>query len=130
MTEHSNAAIARRAMDALKAGDMTELEAVLDDHVIWHEIGSGEPILGRAAVVARMSGGNEPVTFGDARVTFEVHDIVANDDHAIVLVNASATRSGRTLDYRTAETLHFRDGRITERWALSNETAAIPAFFA
>jgi ketosteroid isomerase-like protein len=32
--------------------------------------------------------------------------------------------------YRTAEIMHFRDGKITARWAFSDDTAAINEFFA
>jgi ketosteroid isomerase-like protein len=36
--------------------------------------------------------------------------------------------SART--YRTAEIYHIRDGKVAERWAFSDDTAAITAFFA
>jgi ketosteroid isomerase-like protein len=55
---------------------------------------------------------------------------VANDDHTIALVDATATRGGKTFTYRTAEIYHIRDGKIAERWAFSDDTAAIIAFFA
>jgi len=55
---------------------------------------------------------------------------VANDDHTVVLTIATATRDGRTLEYRTAEILHIRDGKIAERWAFSDDTEAITKFFA
>jgi ketosteroid isomerase-like protein len=47
-----------------------------------------------------------------------------------VLVNATATKGGRTFTYRAAEIYHIRDGKIAERWAFSDDTAAIAAFFA
>jgi len=56
--------------------------------------------------------------------------VVANDDHAIALVQATARRGGRTLTYRTAEIFHVRDGKVTARWAFSDDTAAINEFFA
>jgi ketosteroid isomerase-like protein len=66
----------------------------------------------------------------DDMITGALHDVVANDDHAIALVDATATRSGRTFTYRTAEIFHVRNGKIVERWAFSDDTAAIIAFFA
>ena len=47
----------------------------------------------------------------------------------IALVEATAIRNGKTLTYRTAEIYHIRNGKITERWAFSDDTAAITAFF-
>jgi ketosteroid isomerase-like protein len=67
----------------------------------------------------------------DWNITTDVHDVVANDEHAVVLVAAHGTRSdGRTLDYRTTEIVHMRDGKITERWAFAEDTQAIKDFFA
>jgi ketosteroid isomerase-like protein len=66
----------------------------------------------------------------DYEITGSTHDILASDDHAVVLVNATATKGGRTFTYRAAEIYHIRDGKIAERWAFSDDTAAIAAFFA
>ena len=64
------------------------------------------------------------------RIKYAVHDVVANDDHTIALGTATATRNGKTLEYRTAEIFHIRDGKAVERWAFSDDTEAIVAFFA
>ena len=37
---------------------------------------------------------------------------------------------GQTLDYRTTEIVHVRDGKVTERWAFSDDTQKIIDFFA
>ena len=66
----------------------------------------------------------------DYEITGTLHDVIANDDHTIALVDATATRGGKTLTYRTAEIYHIRDGKVAERWAFSDDTAAITAFFA
>ena len=66
----------------------------------------------------------------DYEIMFEVHDILGNDEHVVVLGDAHGTRAGKTLDYRVAEIYHLRDGKIVERWAFSDDTAAITAFFA
>jgi hypothetical protein len=125
MAEHPNATLIRRALDSLGSGDMQGIADALSDDVVWHEIGSPEPVHGKAALAARMGDAG-----ADFTITASTHDVVANDEHAIALVNATATRGGRTLDYRTAEIFHIRDGRVVERWAFSDDTAAITAFFA
>ena len=66
----------------------------------------------------------------DYTIVATTHDILANDDHAILLADATATRGGRTLVYHVAEIYHIRDGRISERWAFSDDTEAIARFFA
>ena len=126
MAEHPNAVLARQMTDALSRGDMQALEGFLADDVIWHEIGRSEPRLGKAALRAAGPGGGTV----DYQITGTLHDVVANDDHTIALVDATATRGGKTLTYRVAEIYHIRDGKIAERWAFSDDTAAITAFFA
>ena len=101
---------------------MAVLESLLDDDIVWHEIGRAEPRRGKAELRA--------LSDVDYRITGDVHDVLATDDHVVALVNATGTRDGRTLQYRTAEIFHVRDGRITERWAFSDDTAAITEFFA
>jgi ketosteroid isomerase-like protein len=124
MSEHPNAVIARQMMDALDRGDMQALDRFIADDVVWHEIGRSEPRRGKAAL------GEAGPGAADYTITGALHDVVANDDHTIALVDATATRGGKTLKYRTAEIFHFRNGKITERWAFSDDTAAIAAFFA
>lgn len=121
-----NLAVARQVTEAFERMEMERLDELLADDVVWHEIGRAEPRRGRAALRAGAPGGG----VADFEITATAHDILASDDHAVVLVNATGTRGGRTFDYRTAEIYHIRDGRIVERWAFSDDTAAIAAFFA
>jgi ketosteroid isomerase-like protein len=124
MGEHANAALVRRMIDAMDRGDMQGASDALSDDVEWHEIGRSEAIHGKAALRDRMTGA------ADWTITGTLHDIVGSDDHTVALVEATGTRGGRTLKYRTAEIFHIRDGKIVERWAFSDDTAAITAFFA
>jgi len=128
MSEHPNATVVRRMFDALAARDMESMSDTLADDVVWHEIGNPEPVRGKAALAARFGGGGAAAP--DFTITGETHDVVANDDHTVALLTATATRAGRTLTYRVAEIYHIRDGKIIERWAFSDDTAAIAEFFA
>jgi uncharacterized protein len=121
-----SAAVARQITDAFERRDMSAIDGLMADDVVWHEIGRSEPRRGKEALRASAPGGGE----SDYTITGRTHDILASEDHAVVLVSATATRGGRTFDYRTAEIYHIRDGKVTERWAFSDDTAAIAAFFA
>ena len=123
MPDHPNAIAARQAIDAMERGDMQAMADYVADDVVWHVIGSTEPIRGKAALQAAMTG-------ADYEITSHVHDVVANDDHTIVLAENTATRGDKTLTYRTAEITHIRDGKVVERWAFSDDTQAINEFFA
>jgi ketosteroid isomerase-like protein len=127
MAEHPNAALVRHALDSLNSGDMQRLTDILADDVEWFEIGRDEPIRGRDALATRYGMGGPPPDF---EITAKLHDVVANDDHTIALVTATATRGDKTLTYRTAEIMHVKDGNVTTRWAFSDDTARINEFFA
>jgi hypothetical protein len=124
MSEHPNAALIRSALDAMNSGDMQALANAMSDDLVWHEIGATEPVHGKAALAARFAEGGP-----NFEITAELHDVVANDDHAIAMVRATAKRDGKTFTYRTAEIFHIKDGKITERWAFSDDTGAINKFF-
>lgn len=125
MDEHPNAKLVRTMLEGLNSGDMQGMVDLIADDVVWHEIGRDEPVRGKEALAARFTGPSAP----DYQITGELHDVVANDDHTIALVSATATWGGRTFNYRTAEIMHIRNGKITERWAFSDDTAAINEFF-
>jgi ketosteroid isomerase-like protein len=109
----------------MDAGDFASFADWIADDVEWWEIGATQPIRGKAALMERMQG-----LVDQGTVNIDLHDVIANDEHMVALVNANAERDGRNLSYRTAEIYHVRDGKVTHRWAFSDDTAAINAFFA
>ncbi len=78
---------------------------------------------GKQAMMEMMGG-------SDTEIRADLHDVIANDEHLVALVDATATRNGKTLKYRTAEIHHMKDGKVTHRWAFSDDTEAIVKFFA
>ena len=126
MEDHPNAALVRRSLQALTSGDTQGLVDMLDDDVEWHEIGRAEPIRGRSALAERFMG----LDGAGFEFSGDLHDVVANDEHTVALVETTAKRDGQSFTYRTAEIMHIRDGKVTARWAFSDDTAAINEFFA
>ncbi len=125
MADHPNAAKIRATADQVEqTGDMSSAFEDVSDDIVWHEIGSDEPIRGKQALMERFSGMPE-----GASIKTETHDVLANDEHAIQLVTATATMGDQQLVYRTAEIYHMKDGKITERWAFSDDTDRINKFF-
>lgn len=122
MGDHPNAALLRSGFDSFNAGDPEAFGALLADDVVWHTIG-GETMHGRDAVSSSMSG-MEGVEFEG-----KLHDVVANDDHVIGLVEAHVKVGDEEFSYRTAEIMHVEEGKVTERWAFSDDTQAILEFF-
>jgi ketosteroid isomerase-like protein len=46
----------------------------------------------------------------------ELHDVLANDRHAVALLIGSAERDGRRLEWRRVVVFHVQDGLILEQW--------------
>jgi ketosteroid isomerase-like protein len=112
--------------EKLEAADMDAAADFLADDVAWYEMARAEPTRGKTAVIERFFKG-----FGDFEIKATLHDAIANDEHGIQLMSVTASRrDGQTLEYRTAEIYHVRDGKITARWAFSDDTARVLAFFA
>lgn len=124
MGDHPNATQYRAAFAAFASGDLDAFRSVLADDVVWTTI-DGDTINGSEAVATSMS--------GLAGLDFEVslHDVIANDDHVIGLVEVHVNAGGKEFSYQTAEILHVDgDGKFSERWAFTNDTQAITDFFA
>lgn len=123
MEEHPNVTLYREAHERMRAGDVEGVFDVLADDVVWHQIG-GPSLHGKQAVIESMSE-LEGVEFD-----VDVHDVVGNGEHVVGLVEATVGVGDRSLRYRTAEIAHMRDGKVTERWAFSDDTQRIIEFFA
>ena len=123
MAEHPNAALIRKSIEAMNSNDVAYLDSIMADDIVWHMIGVPEPLRGKEAMRSTMGTGQ------GFEIDVNLHDVTASDDHVVALVNAHAVREGRTLDYNTAEIFHVKDGKVTERWAFSDDTARIVEFF-
>lgn len=124
--EHPNATLVRVAVEKWGAGDMQAMSDMLADDIEWHEIGRPEAIHGKAALAERMGGDPSRMPW---EIHGDTHDVIASDDHVIALVTATAKSGDRSLTYKVAEIYHLKDGKITDRWAMSDDTDAINEFF-
>jgi uncharacterized protein len=124
MQEHPNATKYREVTERFMAGNIEDMAEYVADDVEWWYIGSEQPVRGKQALMEFYG------ALSDFDIKVDLHDVIANDEHLVALVNAHATRNGRTFDYRTAEIHHVKDGKITHRWAFSDDTEAINKFFA
>jgi uncharacterized protein len=113
---HPNEELVRRGYEAFAAADIATLNEIFADDIVWHAAGRNqlagtyrgkEEVFGVFQRVAELSGG----TF-----KLEIHAILADDDHAVVLARATGEREGRTLDDNTIQVFHVKDGKVTEQW--------------
>ena len=126
---HPNEESLRSGYDAFSRGDMDAVMARFTDDIQWNVPGrnqlSGdyngkEQVAGFLMKMMELSGG----TF-----RLEVHDVLANDEHAVGLVTLRAERSGKTLNANDVHVWHMRDGKFSEFWSQFFDLYAFDEFW-
>jgi ketosteroid isomerase-like protein len=126
---HPNEELVRSAFDAFAKGDVDTLRDLMDQDAVWHTPGrsqiSGDhrgvdAILGFFAKTMELSGGT---------LRIELHDVLANDDHAVAIYTSRAEHEARTLENRNVLVNHIRNGKFIETWLLSDDQYAADEFF-
>jgi ketosteroid isomerase-like protein len=123
--EHPNAELYRRLTAAFQSGDIDTVKGALAPGLRWHEAGNPE-VMGREAVLKQMSGAIRRI---DGNIA--VHDVLANDEHVIALINVALRKpDGSEIAYPAIEVAHMSDGLITERWSFMDSCPPdVNAFF-
>jgi ketosteroid isomerase-like protein len=126
---HPNEELMRKGYDAFSKGDMDTIRDLFSPDIVWHAPGrnplSGDhrgidAVLDTFAKVFEMTGG----TF-----RLDIHDVLADDEHAVVLVRAMAERNGKKLDDRSVQVWHITDGKATEQWLHPGDVYANDEFW-
>lgn len=126
---HPNEDLVRQGFEAYARGELPgQLAGLMSPDVVWHVPGRGslagdhaglEAVAAHLARTARLSGGTHRI---------DVHDVLANDDHVVVLHGARAERGGKKLDVNALHLFHVRDGKITEVWTVHYDLYALDDF--
>ncbi len=108
---HPHETVLRNAYAAFNRDDLDGfLEPFADDAVLHGADGDVEGKEGIRAVVEML----RQLSGGTLRI--EVHDVLANDEHTVVLQTTRAERGGEQLADRVVYVFHVRDGLITDAW--------------
>jgi ketosteroid isomerase-like protein len=128
---HVNEEFVREGYAKFATGDIEALKSqFFAPEIAWHFPGhnpfSGD-VEGVDAVLAWL-GRSVQATGGTFRL--ELHDVLANDEHAVALVTATAQRDGgRSLDDNSVQVFHIADGKVTEVWTYPADQDASDAFW-
>jgi ketosteroid isomerase-like protein len=130
VAEHPNVGLIRKVYDALVNGNyLAALTELFREDVVWYLPGthplSGEH-RGRDAVFAAMRR-FEQLSAGTIRI--DVHDVLANDEHAVALLRATGTRSGTRHDSLEVDIYHITGGKVTELWSFAENQRLTDAFW-
>jgi uncharacterized protein len=128
--EHPNVTLVREGFAAFQRGDTGWMDEHLADDVVWHVGGNSKwagAYEGKANVLDFF--GRQTQAMGGEQPAVDIHDILGNDDHVVVLGSAVATGpDGSTADWKYAQVFHIRDGKTTEVWGMAENDAAVDPF--
>jgi len=125
---HPNEDVARSATEALSKGDMEGFLSHHTDDAVVH-------FPGRGAMAGDYRGKDglaqlfqRQMQILDSPPEIENHDILASDDHAVVLNKTRATRGGKTLEQEQVVVMHVKGGKIAEVWLHFSDQQAMDEF--
>jgi ketosteroid isomerase-like protein len=111
---HPNEELLRREYEARAQDDLGALEQIFHEDIVWR-------IPGRSAIAGTYRGRAAAIEYARRRQelaqgTFKikVHDILANDDWALVIATGRAERNGQAHEWRAHGLYRFRGGKIAE----------------
>ncbi len=119
-----NIEIARKGYAAFNDADIATVMNLLADDVVWHSGGHG-PLAGEFK-------GKEQVMdlfmrigqLSEGTYKAELHDILANDQHTVVMGTSTGTRKGKTLVSKFTDVIHpDSEGRVKEFWRFVDNQA-------
>ena len=126
---HPNEALLRQATDALNAGDMDTFLGFHADDVVVHIVGRNQfsgDYRGKQELAGLFQRQLEAL---DAPPQFELHDVLATDEHGVILGTNRFAKGGQTMETNAAVVLHIANGKATELWVLSADPYAEDEFF-
>jgi ketosteroid isomerase-like protein len=131
MSAQSNAEAMRKGYDAFSRGDMDSLRTELfTADIVWHQGGKNQTagdyrgpdqVIGLFGKLFQLTDG----TFG-----VDVHDMLASDEHVVVLAKVHGQRAGKTIQNGNyCHVCHFRDGKLAEAWVVNEDPYEADDFF-
>ncbi len=129
MADHPNATLLRNGYEAFGRGDMAVLTELFAENVVWHLPGNNQlsgvhrgrdAVFGIFAKTTQLSGGTFKI---------DVHDVLANDEHAVALTRATGSRQGKQLNSLDTDVYHVSDGKVTEWWSFVEDGRVADEFW-
>jgi ketosteroid isomerase-like protein len=130
MGAKDNGELIRSGYEAFSKGDMETIAKVFGPDIRWS-------ISGRNQISGTYNGQEETFAFfgklmelTDGTFTVGIHDLLASDDHVVVLAKESASRNGKSLESDDVHVWHIANGKAVEFWGISKEQHDVDEFWA
>ena len=133
MAEHPNVVRVTRALEARARGkfDDDDTKIILDafaDDAVWHMSGAWSDVQGKDALLAQWKAVAQA---SDDSFRVELHEMFADDDHAIGISTIRARNGEKTMEMKEIQVFHLTpDGKISEFWGIVSDEDELNAFWA
>ena len=130
MSAQDNAELVRSGYEAFSKGDMDTVSKVFAQDIKWH-IGGNNQLTGD------YNGQEEVFAFfgrlaeaAEGTFSVEIHDLLASEDHVVVLAKESAARGGEVQELDEVHVWHVDAGKATEFWGIARDQQATDELWA
>jgi uncharacterized protein len=129
MTQPNEDAV-RAASAAFGRGDLGALrDQFFAADIVWHIAGTG-PLAGDYEGAAQVMGLLDKISaLSGGTVRPELHDVLVSNDHTVALTTIRAERAGKQLQLNLVHVIHAENGKATEVWTHSSDSAAAAEFW-
>ena len=129
MAQHPSVELMRKVVDAFMRGDLETIRSHWADDIVYHVPGNNalagdykgkDGVLVYLAKLRNLAGGTLRIS--------EVHDVLANDEHGVLLHRITASRKGKQFTGDQTN-IYLRGGKMQEAWAHPTDQRAVDEFF-
>jgi ketosteroid isomerase-like protein len=108
---HRNEQLARREIDLINAGNSEALDDLYADDLVVHYPGKN-PLAGSHPVQDFLA--KFQAVLKDGTLKRELHDALGTDNHAVQLLNVTASVGEHSHSWKAVAVMHVRDGKFSE----------------
>jgi uncharacterized protein len=116
MADHPNVGRLRSGYEAYARGDLATLQGMFADTITFHFLGHTQ-LSGAYKGLSQVLGYFERLPEIGATFMFEVHDLLADDEHGVALLAGTVERTGERVKQKVVHVFNLdADGEVTEWW--------------
>ncbi|MCA1839032.1 MAG: nuclear transport factor 2 family protein [Actinomycetota bacterium] len=125
----SNAQLLKDLYSAFDNADLATIQSSLAEDSVIHFAGAG-PLAGtykgKDEVLGLLA---EFISRSEGTYKIKIHDVLASDDHVVVLSESTAKRADKELFEQGVEVFHVKDGQIAEAFFTGMNLEGMHDFF-
>jgi ketosteroid isomerase-like protein len=127
---HPNEDLVREGYAAFGRGDVDALQHKFFAEGVRYHVPGKSPLGGDYQGVAQvLEWLGRQFRLSEGTIRAEVHDVVANDEHAVSLIRVRAERAGKQVEDNSVQVFHIRDGKVSEVWSHPADLYAMDEFW-